>query len=193
MPITKQKLIYIAGAARSGSTLLSLIIGSAPEVTNLGELNNYNLFQNQQKHLDLHIFKCGCGQLFHFCNFWKCINKQSNFYIKKFYTKKETALITLEILGLLKSKNNTRDNTAQLIHLACQQTKTPFTLDASKGPRRLFTLAQDPNIELYPILIIRRGEAVANSLKRNDKKKKFYWHLFSWITSGFIFNNRYNR
>ncbi len=43
MDNTKIRLIYILAASHSGSTLLSLLLGSHPEITTIGELKATSL------------------------------------------------------------------------------------------------------------------------------------------------------
>jgi hypothetical protein len=53
------KVLYIAGAGRSGSTLLDQILGQAEGWFSCGELN-----------FVWHNFSCGCGARVHECAFW---------------------------------------------------------------------------------------------------------------------------
>jgi hypothetical protein len=58
------KLCYIAGAGRSGSTLLGELLGQLPEVQNLGELVYL------PDALTVEGWKCGCGEAITDCTFW---------------------------------------------------------------------------------------------------------------------------
>lgn len=61
-PVT---LIYVMGALRSGTTLLSTILGGLPGVLNAGELRYL------WKQLDGSDWLCGCGEPMADCEFWK--------------------------------------------------------------------------------------------------------------------------
>jgi LPS sulfotransferase NodH len=57
-------LIYITGSMRSGSTLLSAILGGLPDVHNAGELRTF------WKQMDGSDWLCGCGEPMTSCEFW---------------------------------------------------------------------------------------------------------------------------
>jgi hypothetical protein len=57
-------LIYVMGAMRSGSTLLSTILGGLPGVLNAGELRTL------WKQMDDSDWLCGCGEPMTECEFW---------------------------------------------------------------------------------------------------------------------------
>jgi hypothetical protein len=52
-----KKLINIYGTARSGSTMLDLILGNDPKGFSLGEVANW-FYPWRTHHFDI---KCGCG------------------------------------------------------------------------------------------------------------------------------------
>ena len=68
---TPLKVIFVAGAGRSGSTLLDRMLGSVPRVASVGELR--------------HIWKlglaedefCGCGEPFSACPFWARVVREA--------------------------------------------------------------------------------------------------------------------
>jgi hypothetical protein len=58
------KVLFIAGAGRSGSTLLEMILGQVAEVVSIGELRyiwERGFVENR---------RCGCGRPFSGCEFW---------------------------------------------------------------------------------------------------------------------------
>jgi len=58
----KKKVLFIVGSGRSGSTLLSFILGSHPECFNLGELDKFYRYYQQGKKL--------CAICREDCSFW---------------------------------------------------------------------------------------------------------------------------
>jgi Sulfotransferase family len=63
----KNKIIYITGAGRSGSTLLDIILGKNKDVVSVGELinlTNQGWINNEY---------CSCGKRVKECEFWQCI------------------------------------------------------------------------------------------------------------------------
>jgi len=63
--MTSPTVLYIAGASRSGSTILGQTLGEVPGFTFLGEL--YHLWGRGLHHNQL----CGCGQRLRECVFWQ--------------------------------------------------------------------------------------------------------------------------
>jgi hypothetical protein len=57
-------VVYVAGADRSGSTLLGMLLGNLPGVLSVGEARH--LWSRGVLQNDL----CGCGERFHECPFW---------------------------------------------------------------------------------------------------------------------------
>lgn len=60
----KVKVLYIAGAGRSGSTLLGRLLGQPGEAVHVGEM----VYLWRRGFLEQHI--CGCGAPFYECPFW---------------------------------------------------------------------------------------------------------------------------
>ncbi|MCZ7671658.1 MAG: sulfotransferase [Chloroflexi bacterium] len=62
----KIPVLFIAGAGRSGSTLLERMLGQTADLSPIGELRHLG---RQDFELDL----CGCGQRFQECPFWAAV------------------------------------------------------------------------------------------------------------------------
>src|SRR5689334_98468 len=56
-------LVYIVAASHSGSTLLSMLLGSQPQACSVGELKATRLG-------DVERYRCSCGTLIRECPFW---------------------------------------------------------------------------------------------------------------------------
>lgn len=68
-PVAATPVAFIGGTGRSGSTLLSRVLGSVPGVCSVGELCwlwSYGVTNNRV---------CGCGAPFHDCPFWTHVGK----------------------------------------------------------------------------------------------------------------------
>ncbi|MBD3249157.1 hypothetical protein GF336_03870 [Candidatus Woesearchaeota archaeon] len=184
----KHKAIYIAGTGHSGSTLIDMLIGSSEDVLSLGELSFYNLYKNDisyKKGTKKYI--CACGKRFKRCDFWSKIS--SSIRIKKFYSLKESLYIILNIfipqLGIKKMS----DQTNKLIEEIKKHKTFNYVLDSSKDPRRLFLLLENPALEVYSIVMMRRAEAVAYSYSRKgriQKSKNYYLMILQWILINFL-------
>ena len=59
-------LIYLIGAGRSGTTILSLLLGNSESVTSLGELHQLPEYMGLEG-------KCSCGQLLSSCPYWNSV------------------------------------------------------------------------------------------------------------------------
>ena len=73
----KIKVLYIVGGGHSGSTILSLILGTSPEVHAAGEIK----FYNEHKILDHPLWSyikndCMCGKEAGDCLFWQSVESQ---------------------------------------------------------------------------------------------------------------------
>lgn len=64
------KLVYIAGAARSGSTLLNLLLGNSSEMTALGEVHRLALYARTNAE------PCTCGRPVTSCEFWSRVEEE---------------------------------------------------------------------------------------------------------------------
>lgn len=65
----KPELLFILGPSFSGSTLLTFLLASHPEIATIGELKASALG-------DLSVYRCSCGELLEECEFWR--NLQSD-------------------------------------------------------------------------------------------------------------------
>lgn len=63
----KKKIIYIAGADHSGTTILDMALSSGNQVIGLGELNTLIHADMRKEHLDS---MCSCGKTGKACYFW---------------------------------------------------------------------------------------------------------------------------
>ncbi|HZE33974.1 MAG TPA: sulfotransferase [Actinoallomurus sp.] len=64
-------VVFIAGHGRSGSTLVSRVLGHVPGLCSVGELR-YLWEQGVRKNQ-----RCGCGERFHDCEFWTEVGKEA--------------------------------------------------------------------------------------------------------------------
>jgi hypothetical protein len=62
----RQRILFIGGLGRSGSTLLALLLNSLPAFVYVGELR-------MVWHYQQHDLLCSCGEPFHGCEFWRAV------------------------------------------------------------------------------------------------------------------------
>lgn len=171
------KVLYVAGWGRSGSTILSNILGEIPGFFSTGEINNLwqrGLIENKL---------CGCQRPFLECDCWSAIINQAFGgvdQIDPYQIKKYATLLTNTDLFLRWfSGNEKRFATKyqdylpilQRLYSATQSVSgCNFIVDSSKNPTHGYILSQTPDIDLYVIHLIRSPYGVAHSLM----KKKVY-------------------
>lgn len=66
------KVLYIAGAGRSGSTLLTSVLGQGDGIADVGEL-----WKHWRKLADGGQQACGCGQAIASCSFWSSVGESA--------------------------------------------------------------------------------------------------------------------
>tara|TARA_B100000315_G_C14514851_1_gene558691 strand:+ start:49 stop:1002 length:954 start_codon:yes stop_codon:yes gene_type:complete len=173
----KHKIIYIAGGGHSGSTLLSLIIGSSDNVFSLGEVYYFNSFNKPENDPDLFSIyenRCTCGKIFTECKFW---NKVNNKLSKPIIIKRKTAIIefTKIIWNMItpfkkifqfklgNGDDNFFFNAVESV-LAEIKNKGDYLLDSSKDPRRLVRLKELIGPEnIFVIHLVRDGRGFVAS------------------------------
>lgn len=79
------QLAYILAASHSGSTLLTMLLNSHPEVATIGELSPGYLE-------DLSWYLCSCGSKIRECHFWRWVSSTArdrgiDFHLEKFGTR----------------------------------------------------------------------------------------------------------
>lgn len=72
-PAKHPNVLLVVGAARSGSTLVSMLLGATEGVCNAGEISHY-----WDRGLTLNHF-CGCGVRVRSCGFWNAVAERAGF------------------------------------------------------------------------------------------------------------------
>ena len=172
---TNQKIVFILGLSRVGSTMLDLVLGSNPKFVGLGEIfqvlrPDMNRFERNER--------CSCGKLTRECSFWK------------------------NVAEILKEKKNANlaeryGHTLQAFEALYGSDK--LVVDSSKLLDVLKTVVRLPRVEVKVIYLIRDVRAWTISRLNNRKKSPKYFqpdgyyvkklayqlgwkiHLFKWI------------
>jgi hypothetical protein len=179
-------LIYIAGAGRSGSTLLSQVLGSIDGCINLGEFTGY-LLNGKQSAKKL---PCSCSHQPEECEFWKPYAGVEDDILR---TGSQVTRITtgfLMFLGInnrLSSGDMTRYKKKISAILAdIQRCKSAGVLvDSSKSPSIAFVLSQMQNVNLHVIHLFRDPRAFVASRSREKgylKRLSLARSLATWIS-----------
>lgn len=182
------KVIYIASTSYTGSTLLSILLGSHPDATTVSELKGIN------RGLSAETYDCSCGQKMSECSFWGEIKKMFEERCDKsldlsdletkFYEGKSRVCRNFIYRSLRNNKlENVRDffahsyvakkirkwqeNNEAIIQCCLELSDKECFIDASKDPYRINYLAKSQDFELYVVHMVRDARGFANSCRKN--------------------------
>jgi len=181
------RLIYIAAPSFSGSTLLTLLLNSHPEITTLGEL--------KWGSIDLDHYRCSCGSLLRQCKFWEAIRTRverqgfqfdlrhppTDFRFPDhpfadriararnrgpiFEGLRQTALVATPICR--ERWPSIAALNLAVIEAALELRNATAFVDGSKDPTRLTHLIATGHYDVFMIHLIRDGRGVVRSAVKN--------------------------
>lgn len=167
------KVLYIAGSGRSGSTILTAVLGQINRFSSVGEL--YYLWESGLKRDEL----CGCGVPFSACETWVDIIDQTlsgltvtpDEMIEVTSHSMRTRHIPLLLFPSTRERIIAQSHPylvvlSRLYQVIQHQMSCDVIVDSSKFPSYAQILAQLPNIELFVLHIVRDSRAVAHSWQR---------------------------
>jgi len=162
------RVIYIAGASHSGSTLLDMMLNAHPEIVSVGEVMKLNQIKRDGSGKPKGT-RCSCGvRGLLQCDFWSGVNKRI----------KETHGKSLADLNLNEhSRYDEHDPNSLLFEAVAQVSGKSLIVDSSKMPRRLRHLMGIPKLNVYPIYLIRdpRGQ-IASVIAQNGLLRSILHH-----------------
>jgi hypothetical protein len=178
----RTRLVYLLAASHSGSTLLSLLLGSHPEICTAGELKLTSLG-------DIERYRCSCGELLRRCPFWESVSRSLAARGQPFVPGDGTtdlthgvgpyvrsllrplhrgALVELVRDLCLQAAPSWRSHlrrwqraNALLAETVCDLTRRPVIVDSSKVGIRLKYLLRNPALDVKVLRTVRDGRAVA--------------------------------
>lgn len=190
----KIRMIYITGGGHSGSTILSFILGTAPEVFNAGELKFFNAHQDlRNKRIQYMKNTCSCGEEALECPFWENVEERIEHPLNIFHQTsiKERLWLALKILlpfyhfPLSEKKSDDYFLSETIRQEACQiKPSTSYLLDASKNLARLVYLNSHQSFNLKVIFLIRDGRGFVNSYHKAEGQ--FWRWVLEWIILNFL-------
>lgn len=193
----KVKVIYITGEERSGSTLLERILGQHDKIFAAGEL----IHIWERSFIDNQL--CSCRKSFNECRIW---NRIVNIFLQKLG---EEIKLNFIIEALLKTSRIRQyligkdfDNKyaefinkvyTNLYETIIESTGKEFLIDASKHPVFAHILANNKNINLYVIHLVRDSRGVAYSWTKKKIRpeiinRKEYMPRYSVVRSAISWN-----
>jgi hypothetical protein len=162
IPRPKQKLIYILGTGRCGSTVFEIVLGSHPKVQATGEFHGIPF----PKWMPGTI--CACGQTFNLCPFWSPIREEYQKYVDfdqqlesqgrfEYYRCLPRALIH-RVFGSSDLRRHAK-GMADLIRVISQRSGKEVVSDSSKSAARgyAYTRARAHDLDVYFIHLVRDG------------------------------------
>lgn len=186
MTIKKQKLIYLAAASHSGSTLTAMLLGAHPELCSVGELKAVNLGDEES-------YLCSCKTLAKECPFWggvtkRMTNRGHNFSISNAQTDIRTGsspytarLLRPLVRGpIMESIRDSllsispvwrkqlpflQQRNADYARSIAEQAGVETVVDSSKIGIRLKYLLKNPDLDIKVIWVVRDGRGVSLAYK----------------------------
>ena len=186
MTLKKQKLVYLAAASHSGSTMTAMLLGAHPDLCSVGELKAINLG-------DQSSYLCSCKTLVSNCGFWqgvtqKMVDKGHDFCISDAGTDIRTDATTYmrRLLRPLvrgpfiewvrdtllscspvwrKKLPYLQKRNADYARSIAEQAGVDTVVDSSKIGIRLKYLLKNPELDVKVIWVVRDGRGVSLAYK----------------------------
>ena len=177
----KIKVLYVAGWGRSGSTILTNILGQIGGFVSVGEINflwKHGLIENRL---------CGCGAPFRECPEWREVLHRAfggadQIDARQMVRLQEAGVRTRHVPLMLAPWGRRRlqlrlreylNNLGELYGAIRESTDSRVIVDSSKFPSYGYTLGMVPNVEVYVVHLVRDPRAVAYSwLKKKIQPDK---------------------
>ena len=163
------RVLYVAGAGRSGTTLLAMLLGALPGMTDLGEVRHLwarGVRDNQS---------CGCGRTFHDCPFWGEVGESA---FGGWGRVDVTRMVELQrridrfrsmpanMVGVRRAQAAEYLDAAVAVYRAASASGGGVVVDSSKAPSYLGLLRSRADIDLRVAHLIRDSRAVVHSWGR---------------------------
>ncbi len=175
-------IVFIGGASRTGSTLLSLLLGSLPGYFAAGEIRYLwlrGLLGNQL---------CECREPFRSCLLWREVIRTGLGPLESLQAQEYATLwkATTTPAAVLRSLAPMQSSLAQQRHRYLEAlrrvllgisriTGSRFIVDASKYATDAMLLSQLPGVRVHAIHLVRDSRAVAYSWQRRKRRPEIHW------------------
>lgn len=182
MPRDGVDVIFIGGASRTGSTLLSLLLGSLPGHVAVGEMRYMWLRGLRGNQL------CGCGEPFRSCPMWREVMTTALGPIDDLPVLEYTALWneTAGPLAVARSfgpmprasarrRREYLDALRRVFLALGRVTGGQVIVDSSKFATDCILLSRLPGVRVHAIHLVRDSRAVAYSWQRQKQRPEIYW------------------
>jgi hypothetical protein len=172
----RQKVLYIAGVGRSGTTLISQILGQLPGFVNAGEIRYF--FSRGVQNDEL----CGCGLRFSECAFWSNIVRSIRIRPSAVTIEREVRRVSRLRSGYGRAafgdsiRRLTMDSdsleTIASVYRAIGATtgEDSVVVDSSKSVAYLSALARSNDLDITVLHVTRDPRSVAESWSRRMRR-----------------------
>ncbi len=150
------KVVYITSLSHSGSTLLDLMLNAHPQAISVGELKQLGRFARLEKIGRRRRCTCGAASIYD-CEFWKDVSA--------FAESKGRHLKELNVEDYADRESFDRDNVILFKAIAHASGKN-YIVDSSKHPTRLMLLMQNPEIDVFPVFLLRNPKGQIHSAQK---------------------------
>jgi len=178
--MNKISVVYVAGAGRSGSTVLDRILGTISDTASMNELNRIWLdgfVENKN---------CSCGRVFKECPFWRRIIAEAFGSLSEFdgqrihelWTAVDKSRHFLQLLSPLKSASFKKDLAEyqdilrRLYFAIAKVTGANIIVDSSKIPSGALILKNIPGLDVHVIHLIRDARACVYAWQKKKQHPK---------------------
>lgn len=172
----QKTILYIAGAGRSGSTLIEMILGNLPGFFSVGEIRFF------WEYMARHDMLCGCGEKLEACPFWSSVaaTLRADTGIdlasmasaaSRFDRTRQVLLIDAGFEANKEERRRFVQAISALYHAVFQRSGAQVVVDSSKTPTHLRLLHRTDFQDIRVLHLIRDGRAVAYSWSRRVKRE----------------------
>jgi hypothetical protein len=176
------QVIFIGGASRTGSTVLSLLLGAIPGYVAAGEMRYLWLRGLQGDQL------CGCGAPFRSCPFWRQVLVKALGPVDEIPVESYAALwhesarplqVLLDLLPVPSERRSRRreylDALGRVFRAVHEVSGGKVIVDSSKYATDCLLLSQLPGVRIHAIHLVRDSRAVAYSWQRTKRRPEIHW------------------
>jgi hypothetical protein len=168
------KLLYVGGLPRSGSTILTRVLGELPDTYAAGELR----IMWERSFIDNQL--CGCGQPFHSCEFWQDVIKTSYGSLDaidpQWMIDNQGKHIQMPLMAIPGSERFFSKQFSEYVNkldviyrTIAEKTDSRILIDSSKAPRYLYMLGLMPSFDVYVVHVTRDPRAVQYSVMKRKR------------------------
>lgn len=199
----RQKIIFIGGWGRSGSSVLANILGSSPQAVSVGELRylwDRGVIENK---------RCGCGADFSSCEHWRSIMAEAHIddplaiaagmadsVASRATLRQMWAMLTGRGLAYHRRNSGSLEILGRVYDASARIGHAPIIVDTSKTPPYALNLLDETRYELFFVHLIRDPRAVAYSWSRKRSSREadneflprysalkcaVYWNVFNLL------------